>query len=140
MARWLSSRSHNQTVFEATDDRAGSELTTGNNNFGLGTYDMDGTDTKIGYYTVTMKNAATQQDPEAAVVNVDVSASTTHATTGLLNKSTSLAWSQSTCLLTSGQIFAADFEVKPTINSEIKNSAGDATLDGHAVLAFKFGL
>lgn len=127
-------------AFDATDNRADTELTAGNFNFGLGTYDLEGTDTKIGYYTVTMKNATTQQNPDAEIVNVGVRTGTTHGTASLLNKTASSAWATSSSVLASGQIFSADFEVKPTINGAMKGSAGDAELDGHAVLAFKFGL
>lgn len=127
-------------AFTAVDDRVGTEMTIGNNNFGLGEHDMNGTNTKIGYYTVTMKNATTQQSSDSAVVNVGVRIGTTHATTGLLNKEQSTAWSISSTALASAQVFSADFEVKPTINSAMKNSDDDAELDGHAILAFKFGL
>ncbi|MDN0006296.1 fimbrial protein, partial [Providencia stuartii] len=36
--------------------------------------------------------------------------------------------------------FAADFEVTPTLSEDLKNSSGDVSLDGHAVLSFGFGI
>lgn len=124
-------------AFDVSDNRADTELAAGDNNFGLGLYD---TETKIGYYSITMKNATTQKSPESEIINVGVKTGTTHNTSSLLSKTQSAAWSISSSELAPGQMFAADFEITPTINSKMKNSAGDAELDGHATLAFKFGL
>ncbi|MEX6161397.1 hypothetical protein AB6G16_06785 [Proteus mirabilis] len=40
----------------------------------------------------------------------------------------------------SGKSFAADFEVKPVINSQMKKIEGEAELDGLATLTFQFGI
>ncbi|MEX5485253.1 hypothetical protein IC611_01655 [Proteus mirabilis] len=37
-------------------------------------------------------------------------------------------------------LFAADFEVKPVINSQMKKIEGEAELDGLATLTFQFGI
>jgi len=124
-------------TFTATDERAGTELTTGNNNFGLGTYD---TDTNIGFYTVRMENATVKANAEASATDVGVLSGTTYAVTGLVNKTQLSGWATSASQLAAGQIFAADFSVTPTINSVMKNSTGDAELDGLTVLTFAFGL
>ena len=122
--------------FTAVDDRAGTELTTGDNNFGLGTYES----ANVGFYTVTMENATVKANPDADATSVSVLVGSDFGTTGVISKAQAAAWATSTNQLAQGQIFAADFAVKPTINSVLKNSAGDASLDGYAVLTFAFGL
>lgn len=122
--------------FTAVDDRAGTELTAGDANFGLGTYG----DTKIGFYTVNMSNAFVKANPDAEPVKVSVKAGNTLGVTNLVSKSQVLAWATGVNNLSPGQIFTADFAVKPTINGTLKNSAGDAKLDGYAVLTFAFGV
>lgn len=124
-------------TFTAADERAGTELTTGANNFGLGTYDDD---TKIGFYTVTMSNAKVKANPDADETSVSVLTGTTQSATGVVNKTLVSGWSTSATQLAAGQIFSADFAVKPTINAVMKNSAGDAQLDGLSTLTFAFGL
>lgn len=124
-------------TFTAADERAGTELTTGANNFGLGTYDDD---TKIGFYTVTMSNAKVKTNPDAVETSVSVLTGTTQSATGVVNKTLVSGWSTSATQLAAGQIFSADFAVKPTINAVMKNSAGDAQLDGLSTLTFAFGL
>lgn len=124
-------------TFTSADERAGTELTLGNTNFGLGTYD---TDTNIGFYTVTMANATVKANADASATTVGVLSGTSYAASGLVNKTQLSGWATSTTQLAAGQIFAADFAVTPTINAVMKNSAGDAQLDGFAVLTFAFGL
>lgn len=124
-------------TFTSADERAGTELTTGNSNFGLGTYD---TDTKVGFYTVKMENATVKANADATATAVGVLSGTSYAVTGLVNKTQLSGWAASATQLAAGQIFAADFTVTPTINSVMKNSTGDAALDGFAVLTFAFGL
>ena len=123
-------------TFTSTDERAGTELTTGNNNFGLGT---DGTD-KIGFYTISMENATVKENSDATATKVGVVSGTNYATSALVNKTQALGWATSKTQLAPGQIFAADFVVTPTINSVMKASSGDAKLDGFTVLTFAFGL
>lgn len=125
-------------TFTATDSKAGTELTAGNSNFGLGEYGEE--KTKIGFYQVTMQNAKVKADAEAEEKTVGVLNGTSYATTGVVDKTKAMGWATAANTLAAGQIFSADFAVKPTINGEMKNSAGDAELDGHAVLAFAFGL
>jgi len=124
-------------TFTAADERAGTELTTGVNNFGLGTYSDD---TNIGFFTVTMSNAKVKANAEADAANVSVLTGTTLAASSILNKNLVSGWATGASQLAAGQIFSADFAVKPTINAVMKNSAGDAQLDGLATLTFAFGL
>lgn len=124
-------------TFTSVDQRAGSELTAGDNNFGLGTYN---TDTKIGFYTITMGNATVKANADATATSVGIVSGSSYTNSALVNKTQPLGWATSQSQLAAGQIFAADFAVTPTINSVMKNSAGDASLDGHAVLTFAFGL
>ncbi|CAI1197304.1 TPA: fimbrial protein [Serratia fonticola] len=123
--------------FTASDERAGTELTAGNTNFGLGQY---GDDTKVGFYKVTMENATIKADENAADKTVGVLVGTTYATSGVLDKTQTVAWATDKDTLAAGQVFAADFAVAPTLNSVLKNSDGTAQLDGHAVLTFAFGV
>lgn len=124
-------------TFTSEDNRAGTELTTAANNYGLGIY---GDDTKIGFYTVTMKNASVKANPDASATSVGVLSGTNYATTGTVGQTLKYGWATSATLLAAGQIFTADFAVKPTINAVMKNSTGDAELDGLATLTFEFGL
>lgn len=124
-------------TFTAADERAGTEFATGNNNFGLGTYD---TNTNVGFYTVKMENATVKANSEGSATGVGVLSGTSYATTGLLNKNQLSGWATSTSQLAAGQVFAADFSVTPTINGVMKNSTGDAELNGFAILTFAFGL
>lgn len=124
-------------TFTAVDDRAGTELAPGNNNFGLGTYNAS---TQVGYYTITMKNATVKATPDANETSVSVLAGSDFGLTGVVSKSQPTGWATSASQLAKGQIFAADFAVTPTINGALKSSAGDASLDGYAVLTFAFGL
>ncbi|HHN8583828.1 TPA: fimbrial protein [Providencia rettgeri] len=125
-------------TFDASDSRDGTALTTGNTNFGLGSYGEN--ELKVGFFTITMQNATVKADAEATAKTVGVLNGSTYATTGVVDKTKKMGWGTAANTPTAGQIFAADFAVKPTINSEMKNTDGDAALDGHAVLAFTFGL
>lgn len=128
-------------AFDTTDNRAGSELdVTKNFYFGLGVYDMDGTETKIGYYHAFIGDATVQNDPEAEVVDIGFITSGDYAKHIRINKVENIAWAISPSSLASGKIFSANLTVVPVINSQMKNSSGGVTLDGHAILAFKFGL
>ena len=124
-------------TFSSTDNRASSVLTAGVYNFGLGLFD---TDKKVGFYTITMKNATVKQDASSAAQTVGVSNGTSYATSLSVDKTKKMAWATAASTLKAGQIFAADFDVKPTLSSELKTSSGDAQLDGHATLAFAFSL
>lgn len=124
-------------TFTAVDDRAGTELTAGDNNFGLGTYN---TDTQVGYYTISMANATVKANSDANATNVSVLVGSDFGPTGVVSKSQPTAWATGVSTLAQGQIFAADFAVTPTINGALKSSAGDASLNGYAVLTFAFGL
>ena len=146
--------SHNITVtcdartylaFVPTDDRSGTELEANAANFGLGTYqtkDKDGepVDTKIGFYGITMKNATVKPTADAEEAKVSVYYNGSVSSTQGLQKEKVFAWAKASNDFSAGEIFAADFEVTPTINSELKNSDGDAKLDGLATLAFQFGI
>lgn len=125
-------------TFDASDSRDGTALTTGDTNFGLGTYGEDSL--KVGFFNITMQNATVKADAEATANAVGVLNGTAYAISGVVDKTKKMGWGTAANTPSAGQIFAADFAVKPTINSEMKNTAGDATLDGHAVLAFTFGL
>lgn len=127
-------------TFDATDNRDGTALTESNTNFGLGTYGEGETGTKVGIYTITMQNATVKASTDVAATDVGVLNGTTYSTTSIVDKTKRMGWATSASDLAAGQIFAANFAVKPTINGEMKNTAGDAELDGHAVLAFSFGL
>ncbi|MCW2256061.1 type 1 fimbria pilin [Providencia alcalifaciens] len=125
-------------TFDASDSRDGTALTTGDTNFGLGTYGEDSL--KVGFFNITMQNATVKADAEATANAVGVLNGTAYAISGVVDKTKKMGWGTAANTPSAGQIFVADFAVKPTINSEMKNTAGDATLDGHAVLAFTFGL
>lgn len=125
-------------TFDASDSRDGTALTTGNTNFGLGTYGEN--NLKVGFFTITMQNATVKDNVEATAKTVGVLNGSTYAATGVVDKTKKMGWGTAANTPTAGQIFAADFAVKPTINSEMKNTDGDAILDGHAVLAFTFAL
>lgn len=127
-------------AFEVEDNRSSSELELGNNNFGLGIYDLGGADTKIGYYNIQMSNAKTQQNVGGDFVDVGILTGTEYNTSSLLDKTQTTAWAIDVNNLAPGQVFSADFEVTPTINADMKSISGDASLDGHAILTFKFGI
>ncbi|HEK2979916.1 TPA: fimbrial protein, partial [Proteus mirabilis] len=114
---------------------------------GLGSYKMavdgkEAVDTKVGYYTVSMKNATVKEDLTSEEKKVYVMDSRySRSTSKTLVKNDSLGWARSNANdYADGQVFAADFEVTPTINSALKNSDGDAKLDGLATLTFQFGI
>ncbi|EEB47760.1 hypothetical protein PROVALCAL_00355 [Providencia alcalifaciens DSM 30120] len=70
-------------TFSSTDNRASSVLTAGVYNFGLGLFD---TDKKVGFYTITMKNATVKQDASSAAQTVGVSNGTSYATSLSVDK------------------------------------------------------
>lgn len=126
--------------FDISDNRADSVMTAGSNNFGLGEY---GETTKVGFYNVTMQNAKVQATPESTANVAGIKTGTTGAAAAkVLDKTMSTTWTVSTASNTaaSGQVFSAELAVKPTLNAALKNSDGTAKLDGHAVLAFGFGI
>lgn len=134
-------------AFTPTDNRAGTEKKEGDSYFGLGSYKMavdgkEAVDTKVGYYTVSMKNATVKEDLTSEEKKVYVMDSRYgRSTSKTLVKNDSLGWARSNANdYADGQVFAADFEVTPTINSALKNSDGDAKLDGLATLTFQFGI
>jgi len=124
-------------TFISTDERAGSELITGNNYYGLGLYN---TDTKIGHFTMTIANATVKTTPDASAISVGIIRGSYFGNTSSINKTNNIGWGVSMGQLAAAQIFAADFTVTPTINNTMKNSAGDAELDGSVLLTFVFGL
>ncbi|WP_368870436.1 fimbrial protein [Proteus mirabilis] len=134
-------------AFIPTDNRAGTEKKEGESYFGLGSYKMavdgkEAVDAKVGYYTVSMKNATVKEDLASEEKKAYIIDSRNgRASSKMLVKNDSLGWaSDNSSEYIPGQIFAADFEVTPTINSELKNSDGDAKLDGLATLTFQFGI
>ncbi|HEK0516895.1 TPA: fimbrial protein [Proteus mirabilis] len=146
--------SHNITVtcdartylaFVPTDDRAGSELEANAANFGLGTHhetnkEGEAVDTKVGFYGITMKNATVKPTADAEEAKVSVFYNGAVNSSQSLQKEKVFAWAKSSSDFSAGEVFAADFEIKPTINSALKNSDGDAKLDGLATLTFQFGI
>ncbi|HEM8294826.1 TPA: fimbrial protein, partial [Providencia stuartii] len=120
-------------AFDIADERAASALTAGQNNFGLGLY---GENTKVGFYTVSMQNATIKADKDAEARTAYVKVGTTSAAaSALLNNTLKTVWantSGTSAVPVAGQVFAADFAVKPTLNGTLKNSDGSAKLDGHA--------
>ncbi|MFN6929759.1 fimbrial protein, partial [Proteus mirabilis] len=58
----------------------------------------------------------------------------------ILQKEKVFAWDKSSSYFSAVEVFADDFEIKQTINSELKNSGGETKLDGLAPLAFQFGI
>ncbi|MBG5919090.1 fimbrial protein [Providencia stuartii] len=126
--------------FDATDNRSDSVMTAGNGNFGLGKFGTDN-DKNIGFYTIAMKNATTKANADATENKVGVLVGTTYNATGLsVVKNSKASWGISPQVPASAQIFAADFEVKPTLNAELKSYAGDVSLDGHTTLSFGFSI
>lgn len=121
----------------ATDVRAGTEWVTGQNAYGLGLYN---TDTKIGYYTVRIDNATVKASNDASPEKVGIRYGSTYADAAAVSKTNVISWAMNKDRLASGQIFSADFTVNPVINNVMKNSAGDAELDGLAILTFAFGI
>ncbi|EJD6048653.1 fimbrial protein [Providencia rettgeri] len=124
-------------TFSSTDNRASSVLTAGVYNFGLGLFD---TDKKVGYYTITMKNATVKQDASSTAQTVGVSNGTSYASSLAVDKTKKMAWATSASTLRAGQIFSADIDVRPILSADLKTSSGDANLDGYATLAFAFSL
>ncbi|MEY0081216.1 fimbrial protein [Providencia stuartii] len=126
--------------FEAKDNRSDSPMTAADTNFGLGKFGTDGSK-NIGFYTINMKNATVKADSEDAGKQTGIRSGTLFsAAQALVKKTGKTAWAISSTQLASGQIFAADFEVTPTLSEDLKNSSGDVSLDGHAVLSFGFGI
>ncbi|MEX6315079.1 fimbrial protein [Providencia manganoxydans] len=123
-------------TFTAVDDRSGTELTPGDNNFGLGTSES----VNIGFYTVTMENATVKANANANATSVSVKVGSDFGPTGTVSKSETASWATAPNTPAQGQIFAADFTVTPTINKDLKNNAGNVSLDGYAILTFAFGL
>ncbi|WP_414478398.1 hypothetical protein [Proteus mirabilis] len=99
-------------------------------------------DAKVGYYTVSMKNATIKEDLASEEKKAYIMDSrNSRSTSKTLVKNDSLGWARDNSNnYVPGQVFAADFEVAPTINSVLKNSDGDAKLDGLATLTFQFGI
>ncbi|MBP6121732.1 MULTISPECIES: fimbrial protein [Providencia] len=124
-------------TFSSTDNRADSALIVSNTNFGLGLFD---TDKKIGNYIITMKNATVKATPTDNALAVGISNGATYNTLLNVDKTKKLGWATSVSALKAGQVFAADFDVTPTLNAALKSSSGEAKLDGHATLAFAFAL
>lgn len=126
-------------AFTITDNRAGTELSESNQYFGLGTWGS----TKVGFYTITMKGAqwqaSTDDGPTNAGVRIGSAASVAN---GVLNKAQVMAWTSSIggTDLALASTFTANLEIKPSLNNALKASDGTATLDGHATLAFTFGI
>ncbi|HEM6916402.1 TPA: fimbrial protein, partial [Providencia stuartii] len=88
-----------------------------------------------------MKNATVKANSEDAGKQTGIRSGTLFsAAQALVKKTGKTAWAISSTQLASGQIFAADFEVTPTLSEDLKNSSGDVSLDGHAVLSFGFGI
>lgn len=124
-------------TFTSTDERAGTEFAAGTNFFGLGYY---GTDTKIGYYQVIMRNATVKADADAIARSVNILTGTTYSTAIFVDKFQVLGWATSNTQLAVGQIFTADLAVRPRINNVMKSNTDNAQLDGLAILIFAFGL
>jgi len=124
-------------TFIATDERAGTELVTGSNNYGLGTYNMN---TKTGYFAVRVDNVTVKSHADASTVPAGIIKYGVFNDFALLGKNVLLTLATVTGQPAAAQIFAADFTITPTINGALKDSTGDAALDGLVVLTFAFGL
>ncbi|WP_447875466.1 fimbrial protein [Serratia fonticola] len=124
-------------AFTTTDERATTALITSNTNFGLGLY---GDSTKVGYYTISMKNATVKADENASEISVGVLIGNAVHYDSRIDKTKTMSWGRAQNHPEPGRIFTADYEVEPTLNSVLKNSDGTATLDGHAVLVYAFGM
>lgn len=122
--------------FTASDEREGTALANAWDYFGLGNYGGN----KVGYFTIVMINAKVKQSPEGKETSVGVSNGFNYSSIMTLNKTQTFSWATSYNKMSPGQIFSADFAVQPTLNSVMKKSDGTAKLDGHAVLAFAFGV
>ncbi|MEY1388707.1 fimbrial protein [Providencia stuartii] len=126
--------------FIAKDNRSDSVINPGDIFFGLGKYGADNSQ-NIGVYTITMSNATVKGNSDEGAKKVSVLAAGGSAVPELLiSQSKKTAWAETSTKLASGQIFAADFEVKPMFYGEVKESAGDVSLDGSATLSFGFGI
>jgi len=124
-------------TFIATDQRAGTELLTGSNFYGLGTYN---TNTKIGYFAVRVDNVTVKSHANSSATQAGIIKYNVFNDFALLGKNILLILATGNNQPAAAQIFAADFTVTPTINSTLTDSVGDAELDGLAVLTFAFGL
>ncbi|MEY2345270.1 hypothetical protein I3679_020220 [Proteus mirabilis] len=65
---------------------------------------------------------------------------TTSVPNTLIHKQSEYGWALPGKTSVAGKSFAADFEVKPVINSQMKKIEGEAELDGLATLTFQFGI
>lgn len=127
-------------AFSVADQRDASLLTTGPNNFGLGTYGAGDKSVKVGYYQVTMQNAKTTAKTGGTETEVGVQVGTVYGTAGKLDKTLTTSWATAKDTPAAAQAFSADLVVTPTLNGALKNSDGSAKLDGHAILTFSFGV
>lgn len=123
--------------FKPLDNRSATASTTGTTNFGLGLVNETG---KIGFYTVTMKNASV----DGSDSSVFSSASTTVSSSSsvVVNSANRNGWSTG-ALQKSGKLFVADLEVAPTLASSVVMNGpvtDDADIDGSLTLNFAYGI
>ncbi|MEX9542643.1 fimbrial protein, partial [Escherichia coli] len=79
-----------------------------------------------------MKNATTKANADATEEKVGVLVGPTYNASALsVVKNRKASWGLASQVPAAAQIFAADFEVKPTLSAELKNYSGDVSLDGH---------
>ncbi|MDW7803915.1 fimbrial protein [Providencia rettgeri] len=123
------------------DNRAGSELTEGAYNFGLGTHGDN--NIKIGYYDIILNNGFYRQSPGSESISASFRKNLSNLTypSFKLDKTAAASWidASTNSGLAAGQEFTADITVSPTINGSLKNE-DSVLLDGNAVLEFSFGL
>ncbi len=123
--------------FKPVDNRADSASVSNTTSFGLGSVNESG---KIGYYTVTMKNA--NVDGTDTSVFSSASATVASAATVAVNSANRNGWSVGTAQK-SGKIFVADLEVAPTLASTASMNGAiteDTDIDGSLTLNFAYGI
>ncbi|EPL6456545.1 fimbrial protein [Providencia rettgeri] len=123
------------------DNRAGTELTEGIYNFGLGTHGDN--NIKIGYYDIILNNGFYRQSPGSERISASFRKNLNSLTypSFKLDKTAAASWADASTNsgLAAGQEFTAGITVSPTINGSLKNE-DSVLLDGNAVLEFSFGL
>lgn len=144
----ISCDSSTYLAFVATDNRLGTQSRESEAFFGLGHYQFKNKDdgknaeTKVGYYTINISNATVKKEESNKFEKAYIKSNntTTSVPNTLIYKQSEYGWALPGKTSVAGKSFAADFEVKPVINSQMKKIEGEAELDGLATLTFKFGI
>lgn len=144
----ISCDSSTYLAFVATDNRLGTQSQESEAFFGLGHYQFKNKDdgknaeTKVGYYTINISNATVKKEDGSKFEKAYIKSNnaTTSVPNTLIHKQSEYGWALPGKTSVAGKSFAADFEVKPVINSQMKKIEGEAELDGLATLTFQFGI